>query len=454
LELTRDVEVRRAYSRDASGLEMIPDAVARPRDPQDVIGVITEAKRLGTFLTPAGSQTSMTGASITDRGILVSLSGMNRIIDIDVEKRIAKVEPGITIGALNRELRETGLHFAPDPTSENDATIGGAIACNASGARSLRYGATRRHVAGLDVVGPEGKLRHVARRRIEKNTVGYFAVQDPIDWYIGSEGTLGVIVDAELSLVPVPVNVIGIAIPFTSQRHALQFVVAAREQSPHLPHCLEYFDVQALTIAGDAAGQPWSSETGAMVYLEDELGESHDDQLLDDWLSLAESHSALSDDIRTFEGAAALREARRIRHSVPATMNERGARYREHGGRKVSTDWSVDYRLLGAVLDAASEAARRHGVPEPVTYGHAGNGHPHQNFIAGDAEALERIHLVVEETLMTVFRYGGTFSAEHGVGKLKRTWLERQLNEDQLNVMRAIKQSLDPGGIFSPGNVL
>ena len=143
MELTRDEEVRRAYSRDASGLEMIPDAVARAGDARDVIAAVEEAVRLESSITPAGSQTSMTGASITDRGILLSLTGMNRIVDVDESRRIARVEPGLSIGALNRELRPAGLHFAPDPTSENDATVGGAIACNASGARSLVHGSRR-----------------------------------------------------------------------------------------------------------------------------------------------------------------------------------------------------------------------------------------------------------------------------------------------------------------------
>ena len=453
MDLTRDEEVRRAYSRDASGLEMIPEAVVRATDTQDVMAVVEECRRTGTSVTPAGSQTSMTGASITDRGILLSLTGLNRILDVDQSRRMARVQPGLTIGELNRELRPTGLHFAPDPTSENDATIGGAIACNASGARSLRHGPTRRHIRGLTLVGAEGTVSTHTRRYLEKNTVGFAAVHDTVDWYVGSEGTLGIVVEAELALTPVAESLMGLAIPFPDDEVALQFVMSAREHGSRMPQCLEYFDEQALTIAGDAAHRPWPVDAKAMIYVEDDAGSSVD-ECLDSWLELAEKYRAITDDIRAFGSAPELREARAFRHAVPATLNERGAAFQSNGGRKVSTDWSVPYHRLSELLDISRRASIKHGAPLPVTYGHAGNGHPHQNFIAENAEALERIRASIDETLEAVFAAGGTFSAEHGVGKLKKTWVERQLSSDQLKVLQAMKNALDPRGIFSPGNIL
>jgi FAD/FMN-containing dehydrogenase len=135
-------------------------------------------------------------------------------------------------------------------------------------------------------------------------------------------------------------------------------------------------------------------------------------------------------------------------------MNERGAAFRSHGGRKVSTDWAVPYRRLREALEVSRQAVERHGAPHPVTYGHAGNGHPHQNFIAEDADALERINAAIEETLRLVVSLGGTVSAEHGLGKLKRGWLDLQMSKRQIDVMKAMKSALDPAGIFSPGNIL
>ncbi|MEO6878232.1 MAG: FAD-binding oxidoreductase, partial [Gemmatimonadaceae bacterium] len=253
MELTRDLDVRKAYARDASGLELVADAVARPTSAREVEAIVQAAIAERTSVTPAGGQTSMTGASITDRGVLLSLAGMDAVIDIDAGKRMARVQPGVRIGALNTQLAPLGLRFAPDPTSEHDATVGGAIACNASGARSLRYGATRRHVRAVDVVDGAGALVHLTRPQLEKNTVGYYAAQDPVDWIVGSEGTLGVIVEAELALVPLPMHEFGLALPFGSEHDALAFVLAARkggdDNRAHRAQCLEFFDAQALTIA-------------------------------------------------------------------------------------------------------------------------------------------------------------------------------------------------------------
>jgi FAD/FMN-containing dehydrogenase len=138
---------------------------------------------------------------------------------------------------------------------------------------------------------------------------------------------------------------------------------------------------------------------------------------------------------------------------VPATMNERGAGRRSFGGRKVSTDWAVPYRRLNEAIESSREMARKVGIAQAVTYGHAGNGHPHQNYIARDAEELEAIERVVEQTLRMVVKMGGTVSAEHGIGKLKTHWLPLQMSPLAFRVMRAVKQELDPLGILAPGNI-
>jgi FAD/FMN-containing dehydrogenase len=222
------------------------------------------------------------------------------------------------------------------------------------------------------------------------------------------------------------------------------------------PRCLEYFDERALGIARDAGGDPrWAAGAAALVYAEDaDDGEGEETEPpLDAWLALAEAHGALADHLQVYDTDAAVREARRVRHAVPATMNERGARFREAGGRKVSTDWAVPYPRLADAIAFARRAADRHGVAQAVTYGHAGDGHPHQNFIAESAAALERVYSVVDETVNHVISLGGTVSAEHGVGKLKRRWLPLQLSPLQLGAMRALKHELDPDGLLAPGNV-
>ena len=439
MRATFDPEIRKAYSADVSGLVMVPDAVARPTSAEEVREVLREAAASATAVTPAGNQTSTTGASITDKGVLLSLRAMDRIIDLDPERGLAVVEPGVLLGDLNRAVAQHGLHFAPDPTSMDDVTLGGAIACNASGARSLLYGATRPHVRALEVALASGEVITVRRSELDKNTAGYAFAQEPVDWFVGSEGTLGIIVRAEVSLVPLPTRVVGLSIPCPDEASALSLVIAIRD-SPLRPRCIEYFDPVSLEIA--------LQRKGALVYVEDATG-----MPLDAWLELAERHGA-ADDVEVFEGDAALREARKFRHAVPATMNERGAARRAQGGRKVSTDWAVPYRRLPEAIAQARKRVEDAGLPQPAIYGHAGNGHPHENFIASDAEELERIEQVVEATLRYVLSIGGTVSAEHGIGKLKRRWLPLQATPIQLAVMKAVKRELDPDWRLAPGNIL
>ena len=455
--VSRDLDVRQAYARDASGLELVPDAVARPSEVPEVEALLREATATKTPVTPAGAQSSTTGASITDHGVLLSLRGLDRVLDLDRPARSIRVEAGVLVADVRRAAEAEGLLFTPDPTSEEECTVGGAVTCNASGARSLRYGATGPHVRALTVVLANGETHELRRPMLEKNTVGYPVAHDPVDWFVGSEGTLGVVVAAEFALHPLPSQVLGLAVPFANESDALAFVVAARRDGAVHARCLEYFDRPAFVIAREANGNTaWAPDAQALVYLEETGAHETDDTELplDAWLSLAESHHAHTSEIRVYDSPAALRDARRIRHAIPATMNARGAACRPFGGRKVSTDWAVPYPRLAEALLRARAIADAHGVPQAVAYGHAGNGHPHQNFIAHDADELHRIDAVVEATLREVLAMGGTVAAEHGIGKLKRRWLPMQASALQLRAMRALKRELDPLGLLAPGNVL
>ncbi|MDE3173937.1 MAG: FAD-binding oxidoreductase [Gemmatimonadota bacterium] len=451
--LERDQGVRESYARDASGLWMVPDAVARPTSCDEVAEIVRRAAADRTPVTAAGAQTSTTGASISDRGIVLSTRPMARVLDLDERGRTVRVEPGVPLGDLQRALAPHGLFFAPDPTSDQECTVGGAIACNASGPRTLRYGPTRSHVRALTVVAADGSTVEVRRPMLEKNTAGYLAVQDPVDWFVGSEGTLGVIVAAELALLPRPAREIGLAIPLADEQRALAFVVAARESAAVSPRCLEYFDRESFAIArGEGDAPTWAADAGAMVYTEEATDGA--EPPLDEWLALAERFGAHAADVRVFEGDAAIREARRLRHAVPATMHERVAPYLKQGGRRVSTDWAVPYPLAAKAVAMARRHAREAGIPPGIVYGHLGNGHPHQNFVARNPDEVHAMEAVVERTLRDVIAMGGTVSAEHGIGKLKTRWLPLQLSAMQMGVMRAVKRELDPYGIFAPGNVL
>ena len=453
IALIDDKSVRKAYEADASGLHLIPELVARPESTDEVVELMRRATADRTAVTCAGAQTSTTGASITDSGILLSLRSLAGVSDVDVKARTMTVGPGALVGDIKRAAAAAGLLFAPDPTSEEESTIGGAIACNASGARTFKYGATRQHVQALKVVMASGDLREFRRSSLEKNTVGYAFAHDPIDWFIGSEGTLGVIVEAELSLLPLPPRVVGLAVFFGTEQEALEFVVAARESQAVAPRCIEYFDEQAIEIArSDASGAVIPSDSATMIYVEEETSGDMDSSL-EKWGELIESVASQFEPI-VFDGEARLREARRMRHSIPSTMNERGGRHHHAGGRKVSTDWAVPYRKLSEAIRTARSIAGEHNIPQPVIYGHAGNGHPHQNFVARDKSELATIEAAVEKTLRHVIALGGTVAAEHGIGKIKRRWLPLQMNTLQIAMMGAVKRELDPHGLLAPGNIL
>ena len=189
-----------------------------------------------------------------------------------------------------------------------------------------------------------------------------------------------------------------------------------------------------------------------MVYVEQEVRDDLD-STLGEWSDLIQS-TVTDFDPLVFDGEARLREARQIRHSIPSTMNERGTRHSNAGGRKVSTDWAVPYRKVAEAIRIARELAAEHEIGQAVIYGHAGNGHPHQNFIARDMRELATIEVVVEQTLRHVLALGGTVAAEHGIGKIKRRWLPLQMNRLQIAMMTAVKRELDPLGILAPGNIL
>ena len=452
IELLTDTGVRQAFEADASGLRLLPDFVARPQSIDEVVEVMKRAHVDRIPVTCAGAQSSTTAASITDKGILLSLRGLDRIGEVDEGARTIKVGPGAFVGDVKRKVSAEGLLFAPDPTSEEESTIGGAIACNASGARTFKYGATRRYVQGLTVLLANGDVKEFRRTNLEKNTVGYAFAHDPIDWFIGSEGTLGVILEAELSLLPLPSEVVGFAIFFGNEDDALEFVIAARENRVIAPRCIEYFDELALEIARQSpTGATLPSTARGMIYVEEEIVDDVD-TTVGRWGEFIGESSDIEPLV--FEGEAKLRDARQFRHSIPATMNERGSRRRDAGGRKVSTDWAVPYRRLPEAVAHARRLANEAGVSQPVIYGHAGNGHPHENFIAHDSTELATIERVVEQTLQHVLALGGTVAAEHGIGKIKRRWLPLQMNSLQIAMMSAVKRELDPLQLLAPGNIL
>ncbi|MCK4302872.1 MAG: FAD-binding oxidoreductase [Candidatus Eisenbacteria sp.] len=455
--ITDDPEVCQAYAADVSGLSRTPEAVARPESEQEVSDILRLCSDRGMGVTPQGLRSSTTGASVPARGIALSLERMNRVLEIDPERQIAVAEPGVVTAEFKRRVGEAGLFFPPDPTSEEECTLGGNVACNASGSRTYRYGPTRDYVRALRVVMADGTAIDVRRIGANKNAAGYFGFQNPIDLWIGSEGTLGVVTQVELDLRPHPPGSFGALAFFSDWRQAIRFVMAAdasRRRGELEPRCLEFFDRHALEIIRpEAGGLRIADGAGAAIFFEEEVAPEDAAGAMERWHRAIEAAGGLADETVIAQSQAEQSELRRLRHAVPSRMNERGASAVEKGGRRVSTDFAVPLVNLPVVMEDAYRIMEELFDGFTVAYGHVGNGHPHFNLLAEDRWVLEQAEVAARQMARRAIALGGTLAAEHGIGKLKVPFY-RELYPDWLySGMRALKQTLDPKGILSPGNL-
>lgn len=453
--LIADPDVRAAYAADASGLSHSPDAVARPASEAEVIDLVRWCADRRIAITPQGLRSSTTGSSVATAGIALSLERMDRVLELDPERKVARLQPGVVLGNFKRLAAEHGLFYPPDPTSEEECTIGGTIATNASGPRTYRYGPTRGYVRALRVVLADGSVCEVRACLANKNATGYFGLQNPVDLWIGSEGTLGIVTEVELALLPAPVGFVAGFAYFEDWRAAAEFIQradGARASRRLEPRCLELFDEGSLAlVAGNSAGLRIPERARTAVFFEEETNDPW--TVLGAWHSLIEETRGLADETRIATSQAEQVELRRLRHAIPASMNERGTRAVAAGGRKVSTDFAVPLAELPAMLEAGYRIAGEIFGGETIAYGHAGNGHPHFNLLAPDPQALERALTAARAMTRHALSLGGTLSAEHGIGKLKAE-LFRELYPEWVQAgMRAIKATLDPHGLFSPGNL-
>jgi FAD/FMN-containing dehydrogenase len=453
-----DLSVRQSYSEDASGLIGLPDAVARPAGEDEVAEIISWCAAHNVAATAQGLRSSTVGSPLAMGGVALSLERMDRIIDIDPERRLAVVEPGLNLGLLQRTLRQAGCFFPPDPTSENECTVGGVVSTNASGARTYVYGPTRPWVRSLRLVLGTGEITEISRSDTNKNTVGYFGFQNPVDLLVGSEGTLGVVTRVTLDLMPLPPGFVAAMAFFPSLEKALDFVQAAdrnrRTAGPVHPRCLELFDDGALDLIKPKAGALGiPSAARAAIFFEEECRPENQEAMLEGWYRLIEAHDGLAGDTIVATSEARHEELKRLRHELPATMNERGRAARKHGGLKIGTDWAVPLERVHEMVEEATRLARQEFGGFFIRYGHIGNGHPHFNMIADDAAALERARSVAHRMCLKAVELGGTVTAEHGIGKLKREYLRYQYPSWVLDAMRAVKKTLDPAGILAPGNI-
>ncbi|OMH27655.1 FAD-binding oxidoreductase [Tersicoccus phoenicis] len=436
---TTDPAARAAAATDRSGYEppTPPDAVVHAESVDDVVQAVRLAHEHGIPLVPRGAGTGLAAGSSAHRGqVVVDVSRMNRILQIDPVEMIAVVEPGVLNAEVNAAVREHGLFYAPDPASTAICSIGGNIATNAGGMWCAKYGVTRESVLGLRVVLADGTVLTTGRRTI-KGVTGY----DLNALFIGSEGTLGIVVEATLRLRPRPVRTETLAAYFDDVEtagRAASAITAARIQ----PSILELMDGPTLEAVDRAGGTRHRELGGAFLLAQtDGYGAHLELDAITTAITPFASHvHRAADDAE----AAALVTARR--DAIPAL---------EQLGRVSIGDIAVPRNRLADAFAGLEEIAARTGV-RIFSVAHAADGNLHPMIVVEPDESITEgpAKAALGEMFHLAQRLGGTLTGEHGVGLLKRQWVGEELGETSLALQRAIKSAFDPADILNPGKAI
>ena len=454
-EMIDDPEILTSYNEDALGIKGGFKGLFRPDSESEVMDIVLDCASRKFSLTPQGLRSSLTGASICEKGAVLSLERMNRLIDIDVKRKTAVLEPGIVLSDFKKSVEEAGLMYAPDPTSAGECTLGGNVATNASGSRSLKYGATMDWVRGLRIVDGTGKVLDLRNGLASKMCAGYGAFYRPTQLFVGSEGTLGVVTRIEVALTERPDNLFLGIVFFENLKNAIDFAIEAHHGSAYKAASMEFLDRMCLDIIRPKAkGIAIPAGARAMIYFEQEYNDdSEKDYFLNLWFPLIERHTPFSDDTQIAESPKEKKHLYELRHHVPAKTNEESVKVVKTGGCKISTDWAVPHNRLHQLFGYFEEIRGPLGDMMVIRYGHLGSGHPHFNFIAGNREETIIAQKIDDLMAEKAVALGGCVSAEHGIGKMKRRQLPLQYPAPIIGAMKALKKELDPSGIMAPGNI-
>ncbi|MFF7341174.1 FAD-binding oxidoreductase [Streptomyces sp. NPDC008163] len=438
--LITDPDVTASYAHDmASFCEAgAPAVVVLPRTVEQVQHVMRTATALRVPVVPQGARTGLSGAAnATDGCIVLSLVKMDRILEISPVDRVAVVEPGVVNAVLSRAVDEHGLYYPPDPSSWEMCTIGGNIGTASGGLCCVKYGVTAEYVLGLDVVLADGRLLSTGRRTA-KGVAGY----DLTRLFVGSEGSLGIVVKAVLALKPRPPRQLALAAEFADAASACDAVCRIME-SGHTPSLLELMDRTTVQAVNRMANMGLPETTEALLLAAFDTPDPAADLAAVGALCTA----AGATDVVPAQDAAEsemLLQARRMSLTAletvkPATMID---------------DVCVPRSRLGAMLAGTAEIAGKYGLTIGVC-AHAGDGntHPVVCFDPADADESRRARESFDAIMELGLALGGTITGEHGVGVLKKEWLARELGETGVEMHRGIKQAFDPLGLLNPGKV-
>ena len=430
---------RQAHARDDSAaVGRIPDAVVLAQGKGDVAIALEVCEKHGVPVTPRAAGTGRTGGAVpVAGGVVLATSGMSSIVDIDREDLVAVVQPGVVTGALHAAVEAEGLFYPPDPNSLSSCMIGGNVAENAGGPRAFKYGVTREYVLGLEVCLMGGRVLRTGRRTV-KGVTGY----DVTSLLVGSEGTLGVFSEISLKLVHAPTEIATVLALYPDVRAAAAAVqrVIARGL---VPRCLELMDAWTLD-AIRRQGVSVDLRANAMLLVEVDGRNAPLDGLLE---ALGET---LSEGGQAIDVVAAQDEAQRARLWESRRMLSMATR--KLAKHKLSEDVVVPRSRLVSLLDEAARICELEKVRH-LTYGHAGDGNMHVNFLWDDDSERPAVDRAIDGLMRATVRLGGTLSGEHGIGVSKAAYLPFEQGPELVALQQDLKRVFDPSGLLNPGKI-
>ncbi len=430
-----------AYSYDPHIVERRPDIVIYPLTTEEVSAVMKVAHREGIPVVARGSGTNLAGETIPIAGgIVLALSKMDQILEIDPRNRVAKLQPGVINYDFQQEVEKHGLMYPPDPSSWKMATMGGTVATNAGGPKTLKYGVTRDYLLGLTVVLANGDILKTGGAAI-KNVTGY----DLTRLICGSEGTLGVITEIIVRLIPKPPASRTIRADFPRLEDSSNAVADVIGQGI-VPAGLELMDRVVISAVEADTGMGLPVDVDAILLIEvDGDPEALENQVTRIEEVLRKNNAAGVLVAQNQAEAERLWSARRAAFSVMARLRPNA----------VIEDATVPVANLTAMIRKILEIAQRRNIQIGVL-AHAGDGnlHPLILFDRRDPEELHRVEMAAEEIFREALALGGTLSGEHGIGMVKSKFLPMELDEVALAVSKKIKTALDPKGILNPGKFI
>ncbi|MCR8849789.1 glycolate oxidase subunit GlcD [Rossellomorea sp. SC111] len=429
------------YSYDATpNYQSMPDAIIVPRSTGEVAAIVKICNEHGIPIVPRGSGTNLcAGTCPTEGGLVLLFTHMNNILELDEENLTITVQPGVVTLDLIHAVEAKGLFYPPDPSSMKISTIGGNINENSGGLRGLKYGVTRDYVLALEAVLPNGDIIRTGGK-LAKDVAGY----DLTRLFVGSEGTLCVITEATLKLVPMPETkqtMLALYQDIEAAAKSVSSIISNRI----IPTTLEFLDQPTLEVVEDFAKIGLPTDVKAVLLIEQD---GPPEVVARDMKRMEEvclQNDAVSVQLAKTEiEADALRTARRSALSALARLKP----------TTILEDATVPRSEIARMVKAINDIAERHGV-KICTFGHAGDGnlHPTVATDARDHDEMERVEAAFEEIFAHAIELGGTITGEHGVGMMKAPYLEWKLGPEGIGAMKMIKQSFDPNNIMNPNKV-